>query len=164
MLLAFIQPDTRILKQKINVSNTQTLLKLSYCYLLEKENYNMKKSLLALLVAVPMALTLSGCVVKVNDDGIDHGFVSDSEDRTYENRKKIAKVQLGSSFADMQEKLGVSDFSETYSDNDVTVRVLYYRTQRVHKDGLTTKDECTYLKFLDGKLVETGNGGEFTKG
>jgi len=124
----------------------------------------MKKSILALLVVAPIALTLSGCVVKINDDGIDHGFVGDSEDRTYKNRKQIAKVQLGTSFVDMQEKLGVADFSETYSDNDATVRVLYYRTQRVHKDGLTTKDECTYLKFTEGKLVETGNGGEFKKG
>jgi len=124
----------------------------------------MKKSILALLVAAPIVLSLSGCVVKINDDGVDHGFISDSEDRTYKNRQQIATVSLRSSFADMQEKLGVADFSETYSDNDVTVRVLYYRTQRVHKDGLTTKDECTYLKFIDGKLVETGNGGEFTKG
>ena len=123
----------------------------------------MKKTILALLVATPLAFALSGCVVKINDDGIDNGFVSGSEDRTFKNRKQIAKVQLGSSFADMQEKLGVADFSETYTDNDVTVRVLYYRTQRVHKDGLTTKDECTYLKFTDGKLIETGNGGDFTK-
>ena len=124
----------------------------------------MKKTILALLVAMPLAFTLSGCVVKINDDGIDQGFVSGSEDRTYQNRKEIAKVQLNSHFTDIQEKLGVADFSETYTDNDATVRVLYYRTQRVHKDDLTTKDECTYLKFIDEKLIETGNGGEFTKG
>jgi hypothetical protein len=87
----------------------------------------------------------------------------DSEDRTYKNRKKISKVQLGASFMDMQEKLGVSDFSETYADGENTVRVLYYRTQRKHKDGLTPKDECTYLQFINGKLVETGNGGDYSK-
>lgn len=124
----------------------------------------MKKTILALLVATPLALSLTGCVVKINDDGIDHGFVSSSTDKTQNNRKAIAAVQLGAGFSDMQERLGVADFSETYSKNDDTVRVLYYRTQRVHKDGLTTKDECTYLKFVNDKLVETGNGGEFTKG
>jgi len=124
----------------------------------------MKKIMLALLIAAPLAFTLSGCVVKINDDGIDNGFIHDSDDKTYNNRKKIAKVQLGTSFSVMQENLGVADFSETYADGDATTRVLYYRTQRVHKDGLTTKDECTYLKFTDGKLIETGNGGEFTKG
>ncbi|WP_057831989.1 DUF3192 domain-containing protein [Colwellia sp. TT2012] len=123
----------------------------------------MKKSILALLIAAPLALTLSGCVIKINDDGIDHGFVSDSEDRAYNNRKKIANVQLGASFMDMQGKLGVADFSETYTDSDDTVRVLYYRTQRKHKDGLTTKDECTFLQFINGKLVETGNGGDYLK-
>jgi len=123
----------------------------------------MKKSLIALLIAAPLAMTLSGCVIKINDDGVDHGFISDSEDRTYKNRKNISKVQLGASFMDMQEKLGVADFSETFSDGADTVRVLYYRTQRKHKDGLTTKDECTFLQFINGKLVETGNGGEFSK-
>jgi hypothetical protein len=124
----------------------------------------MKKTIIALLIAAPLAMTLSGCVIKINDDGIDNGFMSDSEDRTYKNRKNISKVQLGASFMDMQEKLGVADFSETYTDDESTVRVLYYRTQRKHKDGLTTKDECTFLQFINGKLVETGNGGEFSKG
>jgi hypothetical protein len=123
----------------------------------------MKKSIIALLIAAPLAMTLSGCVVKINDNGIGSDFIGDNEERTYKNRKKIAKVQLGASFIDMQEKLGVSDFSETYTDGDNTVRVLYYRTQRKHKDGLTTKDECTFLQFINGKLVETGNGGDYSK-
>jgi hypothetical protein len=123
----------------------------------------MKKSLLVLLIALPLASTLSGCVISVNDGEIDHSLMGDSEDRTYENRKKIATIQLGSSFADMQEKLGVADFSQTYALNEQTVRVLFYRTQRKHKDGLTTKDECTYLEFIDGELSQTGNGGEYSQ-
>jgi len=123
----------------------------------------MKKSLLVLLVALPLATTLSGCVISVNDGEVDHSLMGDSGDRSYENRKKIAKVQLGSSFVDMQDKLGVADFSETYTNNEQTIRVLYYRTQRKHKDGLTTKDECTYLEFVNGELRQTGNGGEYIK-
>lgn len=123
----------------------------------------MKKSLLALLVALPLVSTLSGCVVSVNDGEIDHSLMGDSGDRSYENRKKIAKVQLSSSFVDMQEKLGVADFSEAYTNNEQTIRVLYYRTQRKHKDGLTTKDECTYLEFVNGELTQTGNGGEYKR-
>jgi hypothetical protein len=52
----------------------------------------------------------------------------------------------------MQEKLGVADFSQTYAHNEQTIRVLFYRTQRKHKDGLTTKDECSILIFVDGEL------------
>jgi hypothetical protein len=123
----------------------------------------MKKSLLALLVALPLVSTLSGCVISVKDGEVDHSFMSDSGDRSYENRKKIAQVQLGSSFVDMQEKLGVADFSEVYMNNEQTIRVLYYRSQRKHKDGLTTKDECTYLEFVNGELTQTGNGGEYNR-
>jgi hypothetical protein len=123
----------------------------------------MKKSLLVLLIALPLASMLSGCVISVNDGEVDHSLMGDSEDRAHENRKKIAKVQLGSSFADMHEKLGVADFSQTYSHNEQTIRVLFYRTQRKHKDGLTTKDECTYLEFIDGELSQTGNGAEYNQ-
>jgi hypothetical protein len=124
----------------------------------------MKNSLLAILLAAPLTMALSGCVIKVNDDGIDHGFVSDSEDRAYKNREKIANVQIGAAFMELYEKLGVADFSETYKEQNKTVRILYYRTQRKHKDGLTTKDECTFLQFVNGQLVETGNGADFSKG
>ncbi len=123
----------------------------------------MKKSLLVLLVALPLAATLSGCVISVKDGEVDHSFMGDSNDRSYENRKKVAQVQLGSSFVDMQEKLGVADFSETYTHSEQTIRVLYYRTQRKHKDGLTTKDECTYLEFVNGELTQTGNGDEYKR-
>ncbi|GAA0816354.1 DUF3192 domain-containing protein [Colwellia sp. D2M02] len=123
----------------------------------------MKKTVLVLLAATPLLFSLSGCVVKINDDGINHDFVVDSEDRAYKNRKHIAAVNLGASIADIEEKLGVADFSETYSENEKTVKVLYYRTQRKHKDGLTTKDECTYLQFVNGELIKTGYGDEFKK-
>ena len=89
--------------------------------------------------------------------------MGDSEDRSYKNRKVIAQVQLGTSVVDMQEKLGVADFSETYTYSEKTIRVLYYRSQRKHKDGITTKDECTYLEFVDGALTQTGNGDEYKK-
>ena len=123
----------------------------------------MKKTLLALLVALPLVSTLSGCVIAVNDGEVDHSLMGDSGDRSYENRKKIAQIQLSSSFVDIQEKLGVADFSETYKHNEKTIRVVYYRTQRKHKDGLTTKDECTYLEFVNGELSQTGNGGEYKR-
>lgn len=123
----------------------------------------MNKLLLALVVTAPLTMALSGCVIKINDDGIEHGYVKDNDDRAYKNRKKIAKVILGTSFMDIQEKLGVADFSETYKEEGKTIRVLYYRTQKLHKDGVTTKDECTYLYFVDGELIKTGMGETVTK-
>lgn len=123
----------------------------------------MKKSLLALLVAAPLAMTLSGCVISVNDDGVEHSFGSDHEDKSYKNRKKLDSVQLSASIVDIQEKMGIANFSELYTVNEKTVRVLYYRTHRKHKDGLTTKDECTYLEFINGELVQMGNGDEYKK-
>ncbi|WP_448549300.1 DUF3192 domain-containing protein [Thalassotalea fusca] len=123
----------------------------------------MKKSLIALSLIVPMTVGLTGCVVAIGDDSGSHGLVHDAGDREYNNRKKIANLVLHSSYEDAYRQLGVADFTENYEADSKIVKVLYYRTHRLHKDGLTTKDECTYLRFEDGKLVDTGNGGEFQR-
>lgn len=116
----------------------------------------MKKIALILALVLPLTAGLSGCVIKINDD--DYSFDNNNDDRAYKNRKKIAKVLLDSSFMDIQKKLGVADFTETFRDGDDIIRVLYYRTQSQKKDGITTKDECTFLKFINGKLIQTGTG------
>ncbi len=123
----------------------------------------MKKLLLALIVVAPLSIGLSGCVISVHDGENDDGISTDFENRSLKNRKQISTIQLGSSFADIQGRLGVADFSEVYMQTDNTIRVLYYRTQRKHKDGLTTKDECTYLHFVNGELLETGNGSDYSR-
>ncbi|WP_286232772.1 DUF3192 domain-containing protein [Thalassotalea sediminis] len=122
----------------------------------------MKKSIIALLVVAPLSLSLTGCVVSVGGDD-DHMISSDFSDREYNNRKKIARLNIGSSFVDASRKLGVADFNESYQQDDKTIQVLFYRTNRIHKDGLTTRDECTYLYFVNGELKETGQGGDFSR-
>ncbi|GAA6206450.1 MULTISPECIES: DUF3192 domain-containing protein [Thalassotalea] len=122
----------------------------------------MKKSILALIIAAPLTLSLTGCVVSVGgDDG--YNMSSDYENREYTNRKKISRIALNSSIIDVTNRLGVADFNETYEKDGNAIRVLFYRTNRIHKDGLTTRDECTYLYFVNGELVETGQGGDFSR-
>jgi len=122
---------------------------------------HMKKSLIALLVAAPLTFSLTGCIVVA--DGEDHVLTTDHEDHAYKNRKAIARISLGASYSSVANQMGVADFSEAYEKDGKTVQVLFYRTNRVHKDGLTTRDECTYLYFIDGSLQETGLGGDFSR-
>ncbi|MEW6992448.1 DUF3192 domain-containing protein [Colwelliaceae bacterium 6441] len=122
----------------------------------------MKKSVLALMIIAPLTFSLTGCVVAVGGED-DHVMSSDFEDREYTNRKAIARISLNSSFNSVANQLGVSDFNETYQKGDDTIQVLFYRTNRIHKDGLTTRDECTYLYFVNGALTETGRGGDFSR-
>ncbi|WP_440873807.1 DUF3192 domain-containing protein [Thalassotalea sp. PLHSN55] len=118
----------------------------------------MKKSVLALLVAAPLALSLSGCVVKIGDDaGNGHGFSADFEDREYSNRKKISKLVPETSIHAVQKEFGIADFNEVYQKDGENVQVLFYRTQRAHKDGVTSKDECTPLIFKNNVLVSWGD-------
>jgi len=114
--------------------------------------------MIAFLVAAPIALTLSGCVVKVGGEGtdFDSGFSSDFEEREYSNRKKISRLQTQMTVESVQADFGIADFNETYKKDGEDIQVLYYRTHRVRKDGLTTKDECTPLIFKNGALVSWG--------
>jgi hypothetical protein len=122
-----------------------------------RSRITMKKTYLALLIAAPLAFSLTGCVVSVghgDEDG--YSINSDHENREYSNRKKIANLRFAMSYNDVQNLLGVADFNESYQKGDNHIQVLFYRTQRLHKDGLTTKDECTPLVFKKGELVSWG--------
>ena len=116
----------------------------------------MKKSAILLLAIAPFALTLSGCVVKVGGDDQGYSFNSDYEDREMKHRKKIANLTVNTAISDVQNEFGVADFNEVYNKGDENIQVLYYRTHRMRKDGLTTKAECTPLIFKNGMLSSWG--------
>ena len=113
-----------------------------------------------LLLALPMAFLLSGCIIVSGDDDWDDDYRVSSSWRSDQNanRRAIAKLNLGESRKDVMETLGDPDFSEAYAGKDGTnYQILYYRTHRTHGDGQTTKDETTPLVFQKDKLIGWGN-------
>lgn len=116
----------------------------------------MKKNLLALAIIAPLTLGLGGCVISVDGDGFE-GHNVDWEDREYKNRKMIANLDLDMSAEAVRDRLGVPDFNESLRRDGETYQVLFYRTQRMHGDGKTTKDECTPLVLKNGALVGWGD-------
>jgi len=108
-----------------------------------------------ILTATLSTSLLSGCVVVVDGDKKVSSEMSSSE-REQSNRTSIAGLSLGSDPASVLSLMGTPDFDENVTIDDVHYRILYYRTQRVHKDGLTTKDECTPLVFIGGELIGWG--------
>lgn len=115
----------------------------------------MKKTLATLLLIAPLSLGLTGCIIVADGDG-GSSIMGDHEDREYENRKKIARLELDMGYLEVQDYLGVADFNEVYEKNGEKIQVLYYRTNRKHADSMTTKDECTPLVFKGTKLVSWG--------
>lgn len=110
---------------------------------------------IAMMAMIPLALTLSGCVISVGgDDG--YGSHGDWEDREYQNRQSISKLQLDLNHSQVTSILGVPDFTEFHKADDSSYMVLFYRTHRRKGDGMTTKDECTPLVFKDDKLIGWG--------
>lgn len=118
----------------------------------------MKALLLTSLLAG--TVLLSGCVISIDDDYDDGYHVSSGaqwEKNEAKNRKFIATANTGISKASVVEQLGAADFNEMVNNDGKSVQVLYYRTQRVKDDGVTTKNECTPLVFINNELVGWGD-------
>lgn len=112
---------------------------------------------LAVVALVGLSLGLSGCVISVGGDGDDeYSYQSDWQDKEKKNRKHISRLQQDTSYDAILNRMGIADFNEFYTKDEDTYQVLYYRTQRIDSDGVTTKDECTPLVFKNSALVGWG--------
>lgn len=111
----------------------------------------MKKSVARLALMTVFLLPLSACVVIADGDS-DHDR-SDHTKIERHNRDGIAGLSTGMSRVDVTSKMGTPDFDDQLTDGH---RVLFYRTQRKHGDGMTTRDECTPLIFSNDKLIGWG--------
>ena len=116
----------------------------------------MRKSLVALLISAPLVMGLTGCVVAIDGKSHDSDSIHNSHNRAEQNREHIAALIPSMSFADVTARFGIADFNENYQKNGENIQVLFYRTHHVHKDDLTTKDECTPLIFKQSRLVSWG--------
>ena len=84
------------------------------------------------------------------------------DDREEYNRQFIAKVTLDKfTFEQALLKLGSPDITEARLINDTYFQVMFYRTQHIKSDGITTQDECTFLLFINGVLKEIGLGDNY---
>jgi hypothetical protein len=109
------------------------------------------------ILALLAPLSLSGCVIAVNGNGDDSSWSSDWKSKETMNRKNLEKLELGMSIEQVRLVMGVADFDEKLSKEDKAYQLLFYRTQRSEKDGVTSKDECTPLVFENGELKGWGS-------
>lgn len=79
------------------------------------------------------------------------------EDREAYNKQYIAKLQLDNfTFDQALTELGSPDITEAKKVNNQNYQVMFYRTQHMKSDGITTQDECTALLFVNGVLMGIG--------
>ncbi|WP_372872782.1 DUF3192 domain-containing protein [Shewanella sp.] len=97
-------------------------------------------------------LMLGGCVVNVKDGN----NYQDWQQTELQNREHLSRLSLGMPKADALALMGRADFHEAWSDNGKEVQVFYFRTNRIHGDGTTTKEECTPVVFHNDLLVGWG--------
>ena len=107
------------------------------------------------IMAGVFVTALSGCVII---DGESASIFDESwEKEQRENRKAIAALDIGMERDEVTRELGAPAYSEAYTEAEDEYRVLFYRTQRMHGDGETTKDETTPLVFKNDLLLGWGD-------
>ncbi|MGM0905185.1 MAG: DUF3192 domain-containing protein [Pseudomonadota bacterium] len=114
----------------------------------------LKKSLLA--VALLSSLTLSGCVVVKESSYDGNNEKYEGQQSEQRNRSSIAALPPSLSVSEALNRLGTPDFNDSWKTEQHRYQVLYYRTHRKHADGMTTRDECTAIVFIDDTLTGTG--------
>ncbi|WP_404343950.1 DUF3192 domain-containing protein [Pseudoalteromonas mariniglutinosa] len=80
------------------------------------------------------------------------------QDREAFNKRYIAKLSIEQP-ADLNgvlDYLGSPDLTYAKRVNNDVWQIIFYRTQHVKSDGITTMDECTGLLFKNGQLVLWG--------
>jgi len=118
-----------------------------------------KKVIGRILLALSIYGIFVALVVTFYDDSPDQMKWRDRE--TY-NRQFIAKVKLEKfTFDQALSQLGSPDITEARTVDEVYYQVMFYRTQHVKSDGITTQDECTFLLFVNGMLKEIGLGNNY---
>ncbi|MBL4913447.1 DUF3192 domain-containing protein [Shewanella schlegeliana] len=120
------------------------------------QEVKVKTKLLGLAFFGIASLGLTGCVVNLGDG--ESGWDSNAAwEKTQENnRNNLSKISLGMSKDQVTTLMGTADFNEAYIQQDKEVYVLFYRTQRTHGDGKTTKDECTPVVISNNAVVGWG--------
>lgn len=78
-------------------------------------------------------------------------------DRQEFNRFYINKAKLQLlDFNQVIKQLGSPDITEAKRVDDNYYQLMYYRTQHMKSDGITSQDECTPLLFKNNKLIAKG--------
>lgn len=114
-----------------------------------------------LLVLAFLAAWLSGCVVAIGNDGLESGN-SEWAEIERDNRRAIDSLRLGMGLREVQTAMPhQADFSEAFTVDGVAYRALFYRTQRVEGDGVTSRNETTPLVFANGELAGWGESAWF---
>ena len=112
-----------------------------------------------IILALPLSLSLCGCVIVAGDgEWEDDNLSSSWEAEQNKNRSNITTLDLGMVRGQVLSQMGEPTFTEAFKSEDGTAyQVLYYRTHRKHGDGETTKDETTALVFENDSLIGWGN-------
>lgn len=111
-------------------------------------NHLMRLGLVAIL-----SLAATGCVY-VNGENVG---IDDWQKEQRVNRKEISELEIGMTRGAVIDRLGTPADSEAFTHEGEEVRVLFYRTQRKHSDGETSRDETTPLVFKNDLLLGWGD-------
>jgi hypothetical protein len=81
----------------------------------------------------------------------------DWKDREEYNQVQITKLELGLKKTEILTLLGSPDITEAKRTDAGSLQVMFYRTQHMQSDGITTEDECTPLLLENDELIAWGD-------
>ncbi|SFC15054.1 DUF3192 domain-containing protein [Pseudoalteromonas denitrificans] len=118
-----------------------------------------KKIFRYILLGLGFYAVLATCVILFYKDDPS---TMNWQDRQSYNKRFIANLKLKEPkyFDSVIETLGAPDLTFAKKAFNDTFQILYYRTQHMKSDGITTVEECTGLMFKNNILIAWGPGAD----
>ncbi len=118
-----------------------------------------KKVLRYVILGIGIYALIAGLVITFYKD--DPGAMI-WQDREAYNKRFIAKLSADEprQIEEVLDVLGTPDLTFVKKRGDDLYQIVYYRTQHVKSDGITTQDECTGLLFKNKLLILWGPSAE----
>jgi hypothetical protein len=114
-----------------------------------------KKFITYMVASIVSYILFAGSIIQFYKDDPAH---MDLTDRQEFNLRYVAtlKVENKTQRGDVIYYLGSPDITEAKEVEDAIYQVMFYRTRKIRGDGITTKDECTPMLFINGLLIAWG--------
>lgn len=115
-----------------------------------------KKIVIYITLAIFSYILLAGSIMHFYQDNPSH---MELVDRQEFNLRYLAGLANDKPIVrqDVVNYLGSPDITEAKEVDNVVYQVMFYRTQNITGDGMTTKDECTAMLFIDDQLIAWGD-------
>ncbi len=109
---------------------------------------NMNQTLKAALIAIPLSMSLTGCVIVSTDEDTRAEWMENSQEKWQklqkDNKRKIAQLEVGDKYDNVRSTMGTPEFNEAFSEAGKNIK--FYFTAHVINTQTVKQQKMNVLR------------------